>query len=90
MYNREPGAQIDLLIYRADHCINLCEMKFSKSDYTLTAADAKALQHKILAYQNATKTNNTIFTTLITPHGLTSNNWSDQYIDNVVTLTQLF
>lgn len=24
----EKGAQIDLLIDRADHCINLCEIKF--------------------------------------------------------------
>lgn len=28
-------AQIDLLIYRADFCINICEMKFSTAEFTI-------------------------------------------------------
>lgn len=31
-----PAAQIDLLIERADHLINLCEIKYSQSPYTIT------------------------------------------------------
>ena len=31
----EAGAQIDMLIDRADNMVNLCEMKFSKNEYTV-------------------------------------------------------
>ena len=30
-----PGAQIDLLIDRRDNTINVCEMKFSESEFTI-------------------------------------------------------
>lgn len=33
--NEFRGAQIDLMIRRADNIINLCEMKFSIADYVL-------------------------------------------------------
>ncbi len=34
----EEGAQIDLLINRQDMVINVCEMKFSRSEFTINAA----------------------------------------------------
>jgi hypothetical protein len=40
------AAQIDLLIDRADNCINLCEMKFSSAPYILTKKYADELLQK--------------------------------------------
>jgi hypothetical protein len=31
----QAGAQIDLLIDRADHCISVCEMKFSATEFSI-------------------------------------------------------
>ena len=66
----EPGAQIDLLIDRQDQCVNVCEMKFSKSEFEITKSYAKELQNKLEVFQNATKTKKTLFLTLITTHGV--------------------
>lgn len=89
-YDRDETAQIDLVIDRADRCINLCEIKFSETSYTITAKYAKELQHKAIAYKNAMKTSKTIFTTLITTYGLKKNDYSAQYVDSEVVLDDLF
>lgn len=89
-YDKKEGAQIDLVIDRADRCANLCEMKFSETPYTITAKYAKELQRKAMAYKNATKTNKTIFTTLVTPYGIHQNEYVAQYVDSMVVLEELF
>ena len=43
------GAQIDLIIDRADRVINICEMKFSTDAYTINKSYAEELKKKILA-----------------------------------------
>ncbi|GAA4436130.1 ATP-binding protein [Ravibacter arvi] len=89
-YDKNEGAQVDLVIDRADRCINLCEMKFSESPFTISAKYAKELQHKVMAYKSALKTNKTIFTTLVTTFGLKPNEHSAQYVDSEVTMQDLF
>jgi uncharacterized protein len=89
-YSREEKAQIDLVIQRADRCINLCEMKFSNKPYEITARYAKDLQHKQLAYKASTGTRHTLFLTLVTTYGLKANEHSLNNIDNVVVLDELF
>jgi len=42
----ETGTQIDLLIDRQDNCINLCEIKYSTSDFTIEKKYAVELQSK--------------------------------------------
>ncbi len=49
------GAQIDLLIDRNDHVINLCEMKYSASEFTIDKSYADDLDNKKTAFQNHTK-----------------------------------
>jgi hypothetical protein len=39
--------QIDLLIDRADDVVNVCEMKFSKSDYVITKSYADKIQRHL-------------------------------------------
>jgi uncharacterized protein len=89
-YNKKEKAQIDLVIQRADRCINLCEMKFSGAPYELTAKYAKELQHKLMAYKTTTNTRSTLFTTLVTTFGLKQNEHSVNHIDNTVLLKDLF
>lgn len=89
-YDRAAGTQIDLLIHRADKCLNLCEMKFAKGPYEITTAYAKELQHKILGYRGATGSQQTIFNTFVTTFGIKQNKWFEQYVDAEITLDQLF
>ena len=69
----EPGAQIDLLIERADRCFNLVEAKFSMHPYVITKAYAAELQSKINVFRAKARVTNPIFLTLITPFGVELN-----------------
>ena len=83
------GCQIDLLIVRKDQVINLCEIKYSASDYTLTAEEDAGIRRKISDLQVSTKTKYAIYPTLITTYGLVENSYSLN-IQNVVTMDDLF
>ena len=41
------GSQIDMLIARKDQVINLCEMKYSQSEYTITEKVDRSIRNKI-------------------------------------------
>lgn len=83
------GAQIDLLIDRSDHIINLCEIKFSTQEYGIDKEYDQALRNKIHAFLSATKTKKTIQTTMITTYGVRQNQYSN-LINSQVTLDDLF
>jgi uncharacterized protein len=85
-----PGAQIDLLIDRNDQTINLCEMKFSAAAYEVTKKDVENLQTKMRVFQYHTKTKKHVFLTLLTTMGAIENNHRINYIDQVLTLEDLF
>ena len=68
----EKGAQIDLVIDRPDHCIHLCEIKFSEEPYRITSSYADELQHKVRCFREQTKTRKTLFLTLMTSCGVAS------------------
>lgn len=84
------GAQIDLVIDRSDQCINLCEIKYSISDYTLTKQAASNLENKKKVFLHHTKTKKHLFTSLITTFGVAENAHRLNHIDQVVTLDDLF
>lgn len=83
------GAQIDLLIDRADQCINVCEMKFSHSEYEITKADEENFENKIETFIQQTKTRKSLMLTLITSFGIIRNSYSGR-IQHQVTLEDLF
>ncbi|MEA4839737.1 MAG: hypothetical protein VB110_01880 [Bacteroidales bacterium] len=64
--NGERGAQIDLLIDRQDQCINICEMKFSVNQFDTTKSYAKELESKLTIFRDNTKTQKTLFRTMVT------------------------
>lgn len=84
------GAQIDLVIDRADHCINLCEIKFSNDVYVMTKKDREDLERKKQVFQRETKTRKTLFTTLITPYGAEENPHYLGTIQKQLTMDDLF
>lgn len=83
------GSQIDMLIVRKDQVINLCEMKYSRAEYTITSAVNQSIQNKIHDLILSTGTKYAIFPTLITTYGLVPNTYSDG-VQSVVTLGDLF
>lgn len=83
-------AEIDLVIDRADHCINLCEMKFHSSEYTMTKQDALALEQKKDIFKEKTATKKALFTTLITSFGAKENGPYINAVDNQITIEDLF
>lgn len=85
-----PGAQIDLLIDRNDQAINLCEIKFSTSDYEVVKKDIENLLNKKRVFQYHTHTKKHIFLTLITTMGAISNSNRVNHIDQVLTLEDLY
>lgn len=83
------GAQIDLLIDRADQTINLCEMKFARAEYEITKADYDNLENKIESFLQQSKTRKSIMLTMVTSFGIKENIYSSR-VQRVVTMEQLF
>ncbi len=84
------GIQIDLLIDRNDHAINLCELKFYNDLYTLDKASAQNLRRKRAVFIELTKTRKQVFLTLITSFGLIPNQHSIGLIDQDFNMDILF
>ncbi len=83
------GSQIDLLIARKDQVINLCEMKYSGTNYTITQADDESIRRKIHDLATVTGTKYAIFPILVTTYGMIENSYSGN-IQSVVTMEDLF
>lgn len=66
----KKGAQIDLLIDRADQTVNLCEMKFSNTEYEITKTDAVNLDNKLSRFIDQTKIKKSVMVTMITSFGI--------------------
>lgn len=83
------GAQIDLLIERRDHVINLCEIKFSNDEYIINKNYDLVLRNKVSSFVKATNTKSSIQLTLITTYGIKKNMYSG-FVTNEVTMDDLF
>ncbi|MEM9885776.1 MAG: ATP-binding protein [Bacteroidota bacterium] len=87
---KEGGAQIDLVIDRRDHVINLCEMKFSMTPYTITKNYAEMLMQKLNVFRTETKTSKALHLTMVTTKGLNKNNHSINLIQHDLKAAILF
>ena len=83
------GAQIDLLIDRADNVVNICEMKYARGPYVLDRQTRDSLDNKIAALRTVTKTNKSIHLTLVTANGLARTEHA-QAVQSDITLEDLF
>jgi len=86
----DPGAQIDLLIDRADNTISLCEMKFSEGQFTIDKPYAGELRQKRDTFRRVTGTRKNIFLTLVTTFGITDNTYAKELVANSVLADELF
>ena len=84
-----PGTQIDLLIDRNDQVINLCEMKYSLSAYSLTADYEQQLRQKKSIFIEQTQTHKAVHLTFVSTFGLLPNAYSGS-IQQEVVLDDLF
>ena len=64
------GVQIDLLIARADNVVNLCEMKFTNGEYTISKEEEGKLRNRIEALKKTLTAKQTIHLTMITTYGV--------------------
>lgn len=86
----ETGVQIDLLIDRQDNCINICELKFYNTEWTLDKNDADILATKRQVFIEKTGTRKTVFITLLTTMGAKKNEYFLQMVQNQLTMKVLF
>ena len=86
----EKGAQIDLVLDRADSVINLIEMKFHKEVYSISKAYAEQLNQKQQVFRSTTKTKKHLSWAMITAFGFKPNTHNIGLIENHITLDVLF
>lgn len=86
----ESGVEIDLVIDRADQCINLCEIKFYEGELIIDKEYAAKLRKKKECFERITGTRKSTFNTLITTYGAKHNDLYLAAIDQEVTMNALF
>jgi hypothetical protein len=84
-----PGVQIDLLFDRKDDIINLCEIKYSKAEYVISAKEESNLRNKISVFETETRTKKAVHLTMVTTYGITGNSHSG-IVHSEVLLDALF
>ncbi|MCY7329342.1 MAG: ATP-binding protein [Saprospiraceae bacterium] len=86
----QPGVQIDLLIDRNDHVINLCELKFYNADFIRTKDFAKEIRTKIALFKTISASRKQLFLTLLTTFPMLPNEHSLGLVDSTLTMDVLF
>lgn len=86
----DVGAQIDMLIDRKDGVVNICEMKFSINEYTVTKDYATKLRNKIGVYKASTNTKSAVQLVMVTTYGLKKNAYSNELVHKEVVMDDLF
>ncbi|MGN0229861.1 MAG: ATP-binding protein [Muribaculaceae bacterium] len=83
------GVQIDLIIDRSDDIIDLCEMKYSGDNYTITADYAKEIERKLTTFVSVTNSKKAIHTIMVTTLGLNRNEYAGD-VQAEIRLDDLF
>lgn len=88
--DKEQGAEVDLLFERKDGVTSICEIKCTEKPFVIDKSYYNELLNKLNVYKLQTKTTKQIFVVLISASGLKKNLYSDQLVDSLVTLSDLF
>jgi len=86
---RARGAQIDLLIDRRDRVINICEMKYSVSEFTISKEYDEILRNKIETFREDSGTKKALHLTMVTTYGVKRGTYSNR-VQSQITLDDLF
>lgn len=84
-----PKAQIDMILERADNIINIFEMKYSESEYTLDKEEDGKMRKRLEAFRKETGAKEALWPTLITTYGLTKGVYSSTFVATL-TMDDLF
>jgi uncharacterized protein len=84
------GTQIDLVLDRKDHVINLFEMKFYEEEFIPTKNFADNLREKKTIFKSSTNTKKQISWVMLSAYGIKPNQHSLGLIDHVLTMDELF
>lgn len=85
----EPRVQIDMIIERADRVINICEMKYSESEYTITKEEDLKMRNRYSAFKTETGTRCAIHPVFVTTFGLANGKYVGNVMDQII-LDDLF
>lgn len=87
----EKGAQIDIVLDRADEIINIIEAKWTSNGepYMISSSDEEDLLNKRRVFIEQTQTRKSVFLTMVTISGIKKNSHFDS-IQNFFTLDDLF
>ncbi len=85
----DDGAQIDLVLQRADNTINLCEMKFTEGSYSISKQENLRLRNRMQELRTYMPKRMSLQLTLITTYGLEEGTYSG-LVNQAMTLDELF
>jgi AAA+ ATPase superfamily predicted ATPase len=83
------NAQIDMILERADRIINLFEIKYSESEYSLDKEELGKLRNRIEVFRKETAVKESLWLTLITTYGLSAGVYSSTFV-TILTMDDLF
>lgn len=86
----KQGAEIDLLLDRNDGAVTLCEIKYSLHPFVIDKTYAKILINKLETFEKQLTQPKQLFLAMITSSGLKKNAWSQELVQSVVTIKNLF
>lgn len=76
-HESSPSVQIDMIIDRADGIATICEMKYSKDDYTLTESEYKKIIRRMETFVKETNHRGGTQVTIVTTYSLRENMYSE-------------
>lgn len=83
------GAQIDLVMQRADGFTDICEMKFSVNAFTIDNDYAIDLQNKLDAYHKLSKDKRSLHLVMVTTNGVVRNHYYNM-VQKEIVMDDLF
>ena len=81
----KKGAQIDMLIDRADNLVNICEMKFSHNEYTVTKDDADNLHRMAERFVAETGCRKSVSLTTVTVAGIAHAGYWSEILNSITS-----
>ncbi|WP_262250415.1 AAA family ATPase [Parapedobacter soli] len=88
--DERSGAQVDLLLDRADHIVNILEVKFHHDVFTITKRYAANLQAKISAVRSVLPATKSVSLAMVTTFGVQPNSYYHDLVQRDVKLAALF
>ena len=87
--DEHSGVQVDMLIFRNDNIVNLCEMKFTGVPYEIDKEENIRLRERIEALKATLSPKQTVHLTMVTTYGVREGKYSG-IVQSQVVLDDLF